>query len=393
MPLNRTSLPTGFRPQDTLKRKETIKAYTGIDIGIDEKNTPEELQGIIENHVGFLNVPIGIASPLLLKGKYAHGTFYVPACTVEGSLVASMNRGMLATSRCGGVTTNHIRQEVSRAPVFIFHTVAEIDRFLLWVEKHFKEIKKAAETSTRFGVLQRIDKYVLQNSVVLDFVYTTGNAAGQNMVSLATYVGAEHIKKQYGVSYVLDSNFASDKKASYINDIRGRGHYVIAETTISHDILKKILKVTKEDLRFMQEFFPYASKMAGIHGIQLHIANALAAIYLATGQDTACVAENALGYTQMTEVKDGIKFMLTMPSLTVGTVGGGTRLKNQQTHLKLLGCHKGKDSSKKLAEIICASALCLEISLWCAIGSETWVKAHMKYGRTKSRTNKNDEVK
>lgn len=383
MSLNKSFLPSGFRPQDTSKRQKIIKEKTGIDIGVAEENLPIELKGIIENHVGFLSLPIGMAAPLSIKGRYAQGTFYVPVCTVEGSLVASMSRGMLAASHSGGVLTNHIRQEVSRAPVFIFKSVTQIDSFLVWIEKNFKKIKKKAESSTRFGILVRIDKYILQTSVILDFIYTTGNAAGQNMVSLATHMGAEYIKKQYGVSYILDSNFAGDKKASYINDIRGRGHYVIAETSINHEVLKKNLNVDKKDLRFIQEFIPYASKMAGIHGIQLHIANALTAIYLATGQDTACVAENALGYTQMVEEKDGVKFILTMPSLTVGTVGGGTRLKNQQNHLKLLGCDQGRDSSKKFAEIVCASALCLEISLWCAIASETWVKAHMKYGRMK----------
>ena len=343
------------------------------------------MQGIIENHVGFLNIPIGVASPLLLEGKYTKGTFYVPVCTVEGTLVASMTRGMIATSRSGGVKATHIRQEVSRAPAFIFDTITKLDGFIKWVDHHYAEIKKKAESTTRFGKLQRIDKYILQTSVILDFIYTTDNAAGQNIVSLATLKAADYIKKIYGAAYVLDSNFASDKKASSINETRGRGHYVIAETIIGHAILKRILGVQVQDLRFTQEFVPYASRMAGVQGIQLHVANALTGIYLATGQDTACVAENALGYTQMKEVKEGVKFILTMPSLTVGTVGGGTRLKNQQTHLKMLGCSEGEHASKKLAEIICAAALCLEISLWCAIASETWIKSHMKYGRTKKK--------
>ena len=379
----RMLLPSGYSESQVSKRREIIAEKTGALVGINETNSAEEMQGIIENHIGFLSIPIGIASPLSINGSYAQGHFYVPLCTVEGTLVASMTRGMLATSRSGGVQTSYIRQEVSRAPVFLLHSIKNINKFTQWVDKHFEAIRQVAEETTHFGKLIRIDKYILQTSVILDFVYSTGNAAGQNMVSLATLKAAEYIKKQYGAPYVLDSNFTSDKKASSINETRGRGHYVISETTISHASLKHILGVKVDQMKFQQEFMPYASSLAGMKGIQLHLANALAAIYIATGQDVACVAENALGYTQMLTLDEGVKFVLTMPSLTIGTVGGGTRLKSQRTNLQLLGCHEGEHASKKLAEIICASSLCLEISLWCAIASETWVQSHMKYGRTK----------
>jgi hydroxymethylglutaryl-CoA reductase (NADPH) len=383
MDKKRIVLPSGHTQESLEKRQAIIRGLTGTPYQEGASHTPEEMQGIIENHIGFLDMPMGIASPLVVSGDYAKGTFLVPACTVEGTLVASMTRGMLATARSGGVTTTHIKQEVSRSPAFIFENVREIVPFLKWVEENFVQIKAKAETTTHYGKLIRIDKYPLLNSVVLDFIYSTGNAAGQNMVSLATQVACDYIQGVYKAPYNLDVNMSSDKKSSSMNSIRGRGHSVIAETVISDSTLKRILGTTSKDYIYQQEFVPYASHISNTSGIQLHLANALTAIYLATGQDAACVAENAIGYTQTKPVEGGTKFTLSMPSLTVGTVGGGTRLKDQRLNLELLGCHEGEDSSKKLAEIVCASALCLEISLMSAISTKTWVSSHMKYGREK----------
>ena len=145
--------------------------------------------------------------------------------------------------------------------------------------------------------------------------------------------------------------------------------------------MKRILKVDPDILYDNWTYFPIVSSMAGTHGNGVHVSNALTAIYLATGQDTACVAENSIAHFGLEKTGEGLKFKLTLPSLTVGTVGGGTRLKMRKRNLELLGCHEGENSSKKLAEIIAGATLALELSLFCAIGSHTWTDAHMKYGR------------
>jgi hydroxymethylglutaryl-CoA reductase (NADPH) len=163
--------------------------------------------------------------------------------------------------------------------------------------------------------------------------------------------------------------------------ILGRGHSVIAETTIPNSILRRILGIKISDVEKFQLLGPTITTLAGTQGCHLHISNALTALYLATGQDTACVAENSIGHFQTEPVDHGMKFRLTLPSVTIGTVGGGTRLLPQNQNLQLLNCHEGKHTSKKLAEIICASSLALEISLMSAIVSDTFTKAHMKYGR------------
>ena len=376
-----TGIPRGYSPEDTIARRKWVKSFSGIDLDDSVSDKVEDLQGIIENHIGFLKIPMAIVGPMLLDGTYASGEFCIPVCTLEGTLALSMNRGMYASSLCGGTIVKHFRQELSRAPVFMFDNIKQSSEFQLWVSKNEKEIINAAESTTNHGKVIRIDQYTVQNYVVLDIVMDTSNAAGQNMVTLAAKVACEYIYKKTNQNYFLESNINSDKKASVRNMLLGRGHAVTAETTIKNSVMKRILKMDPDILFDSWNFYPIVSSMAGIFGNGLHVSNALTAIYLATGQDTACVAENSIGHIGLEKREDGLKFKLTLPSLTVGTVGGGTRLKMQNKNLELLGCSSGENSSRKLAEIIAGATLALEISLICAIGSHTWTDAHMKYGR------------
>tara|TARA_B100000519_G_C14224598_1_gene429363 strand:+ start:504 stop:1664 length:1161 start_codon:yes stop_codon:yes gene_type:complete len=376
-----TGIPRGYLPEDTIARRKWVKSFSGIDLDDSVSDKVEDLQGIIENHIGFLKIPMAIVGPMLLDGTYASGEFCVPVCTLEGTLALSMNRGMYASSLCGGTIVKHFRQELSRAPVFMFDNIKQSSEFQLWVSKNEKEIINAAESTTNHGKVIRIDQYTVQNYVVLDIVMDTSNAAGQNMVTLAAKVACEYIYKKTNQNYFLESNINSDKKASVRNMLLGRGHGVTAETTIKNSVMKRILKMDPDILFDSWNFYPIVSSMAGIFGNGLHVSNALTAIYLATGQDTACVAENSIGHIGLEKREDGLKFKLTLPSLTVGTIGGGTRLKMQNKNLELLGCSGGENSSRKLAEIIAGATLALEISLICAIGSHTWTDAHMKYGR------------
>tara|TARA_Y100001970_G_scaffold86945_1_gene109760 strand:+ start:1591 stop:2763 length:1173 start_codon:yes stop_codon:yes gene_type:complete len=378
-----SSIPRGYEVEDTKSRLEWIKEFYDIEIDDSLEDKPEDLQGIIENHIGFMKIPMAIAGPLHLNGVYARGKFCIPLCTLEGTLAMSMNRGIYASSLCGGTTVRHYRQELSRAPIFIFDSLEDGVVFQNWVKNNEKKIMAVAESTTNYGKVLRIDQYVVQNYVILDMVMDTGNAAGQNMVTLAAKVACEYIQKETKHNYFLESNLNSDKKASIRNMLLGRGHGVVAETTISSGVMKRILKIEPDILFDNQGFFPIVSSMAGTLGNGIHVSNALTAIYLATGQDAACAAENSLAHFGIEKKDDALKFKLTLPSLTIGTVGGGTRLKMQNKNLRLLGCADGEHSSRKLAEIIAGAALGLEISLVCAIGSHTWTEAHMKFGREK----------
>ena len=379
---NNNRIPRGYTCEDTERRLKWLKKEKGIEFQDPPVNDPEDLKGIIENHIGFMNLPMATTGPLLVDGQYAKGEFFVPISTLEGTLSLSMSRGMYATFASGGIRVRHVKQELSRAPVFFFDNINDSVELMNWVKKNQNKIIETAESTTRFGKVLRIDQYPIQNYLILDIVLDTKNAAGQNMVTLAAKVACDYIKKETGHNYMVESNFNSDKKASARNMILGRGHSVVTETVLKKSVMRRILGINTELVQKLQRPGPTISAMAGTTGTHLHISNALTAIYLATGQDTACVAENSLGHFQTEPAdNDGLACRLSLPSLTVGTVGGGTRLLPQQQNLKILGCHEGEHSSRKLAEIIGAYTLALEISLMSAIASDTFTGSHMKYGR------------
>jgi hydroxymethylglutaryl-CoA reductase (NADPH) len=373
--------PGGYTARDTARRLRWVARHFHRDLEGMPLPEPEELQGIIENHVGFVPVPMSLASPLLIDGTHARGEFAVPLCTVEGTLTLSMTRGMLAMAMGGGCRTTHLKQELSRSPYFVMPDTHRIAPFARWVADHFHEIREAAEATTRHGKLLRIDPVPLQNWVILDFVYDTGNAAGQNMVTLATEAACRLISERTGHAHVVESGYNSDKKASRRSLMEGRGHSVIAEAVLPPNVLS-FLGITARAAEEFQGVAETAAQAIGMLGTNLHLANALTAIYLATGQDAACAAENAIGFSKVTATEDGgLHARVTLPCLTVGAVGGGTRLPAQRRNLELLGCHEGPFAARKLAEIVAGSALALEISLLAALVSGDFAQAHRRYGR------------
>jgi hydroxymethylglutaryl-CoA reductase (NADPH) len=326
---------------------------------------------------------MSLAAPLVIQGTYAQGEFAVPLCTVEGTLTVSMTRGMLAMAMGGGCRTAHVKQELTRSPFFRMPDLAAVGPFLAWVRDHFGAIQEAAESTTRHGRLLRIDAVPVQDWVILDFVYDTANAAGQNMVTIATEAACHFIEQKTGHRHGIESGYNSDKKPSRRNLMQGRGHSVIAEATLPPNVLA-FLGITAQQAIAFQEVATTCAQTIGMLGTNLHLANALTAIYLATGQDAACVAENCVGYSLVTPTPDGgLLARVTLPSLTVGTVGGGTRLPAQRRNLELLGCAEGQYASRKLAEIVAGAALGLEISLLAALVSNQFAAAHSKYGRPK----------
>ena len=184
-------IPNGYTSDDTKNRLKWLKDKTGIDLDTNLENVPEDLKGIIENHIGYMKIPMALAGPLQVDGGYAKGEYYVPLCTLEGTLAISMTRGMVATKRCGGIRVNHIKQELSRAPVFMFDDLKQADQFSGWIKRNFKSIKKIADSTSNYGKLLRIDRYPIQNYSILGFILDTGNAAGQNMVTLAAKVACD----------------------------------------------------------------------------------------------------------------------------------------------------------------------------------------------------------
>ena len=329
-------------------------------------------------------VPMSIAAPLVIQGDHARGEFVVPLCTLEGTLTLSMNRGLLAVAMAGGCKTVHLKQELSRSPAFVLPSITD-DQAIPGMGQTPTETRSCPPPRPPRGTAScsASTRLPIQNWVVLDFVYDTGNAAGQNMVTLATEAACQLIRQRTGFPYCLESGFNSDKKPSRRNLMVGRGHSVIVEFSLPDHVLD-FLGVSAQAVLEFQRLAVTSSQVIGMLGNNLHLANALTALYLATGQDSACVAENAVGFSEAASHAgdEGLTFRVTLPSLTVGTVGGGTRLPAQRRNLALLGCDEGRYASRKLAEIIAASAAALELSLMAAVVSGTFAQAHRKYGRS-----------
>ncbi|HEX6534173.1 MAG TPA: hydroxymethylglutaryl-CoA reductase [Gemmatimonadaceae bacterium] len=368
-------------------RQRFVETFTGVALrhvstfSVD----PQEARGNIENFTGVAQVPLGVAGPLRINGEHASGDFLIPLATTEGSLVASYSRGMKVLSLAGGVTTTISGGGMQRAPVFEFATAREARDFIGWVDEHLPDIRAQAEATSHVARLVRIEPYLSNRFAFLRFSYSTGDAAGQNMVGRATYAGYQWIlannptvRRAY-----LESNFATDKKTSHVNVLHPRGKRVTAEATIPRALLVQHLRVEPEQLAHHWAVANVGALLSGANNNGLHSVNAITALFIATGQDVANVAEGtaATVYTELT-ADQSLYFSITIPSLIVATHGGGTHLATQRECLRMLGCD-GVGTVEKLAEIVVATVLAGELSLAAAISSHEWVSAHEKLGRNR----------
>src|SRR3954469_13351039 len=346
---------------------------------------PQTTRGNIEALVGAAQVPVGLAGPLLVNGEHAQGEFYVPMATAEGTLVASYNRGMKLLYEAGGVTTTVLDDRMQRAPAFLFPSAREARAFGEWLHDHFDEIRTAAEATTRSGRLQDIEQYSASRILYTRFNYTTGDAAGQNLTAKATQAACDWIVAHYdGIErYFLESNFATDKKSSQVNMLRTRGKRVVAEAVLPEALLQGMMHASGDVLFRAREVANLGGFMSGVNNNGAHSANGITAMFIATGQDAANVAESsaAFVYAELRENGD-YYYSVTIPSLIVATYGGGTGLATQRECLELLGCY-GKDKVRKFTEIVAATVLCGELSLGSAIVAEEWVESHDLYGRNR----------
>ncbi len=376
-----------YTPEAAEARRAFLRRRTGA--GLDHVSRysfdPSVLPGNVEHFTGVAQVPIGIAGPLLVDGEHAQGEFYVPLATSEGSLVASYNRGMKTLREAGGVKTTILDDAMQRAPAFVFESAREVRAFGEWLSEHFAEIKEAAETTTRSGRLRGIEQYSASRILFTRFDYLTGDAAGQNLTGKATAAACAWITSNYEgiVNFYLESNFATDKKSSQINVLRTRGKRVVAEATIPAELIEEQMHTSGAELFRARQVSNLGGFMSGVNNNGLQSANGIAAVFIATGQDAANVAESsaALGFSELLANGDYYA-SITLPSLIVATYGGGTGLATQRECLELLGCC-GTGKVRKLAEIVAATVLCGELSLGWAILVAEWVQAHDLYGRNR----------
>jgi hydroxymethylglutaryl-CoA reductase (NADPH) len=337
----------------------------------------------IENFIGTVKVPVGIIGPLRINGLNAHGDYHVPMATTEAALVASYGRGALAATRSGGISTALLYEGVIRTPAFVFDDLLNAGMFVEWVVREIDSLTAAAEATTNHGKLVSLEPVIDNNVVFLICRYTTGDAAGQNMVTIATDALCHDIAARCPVTpkaWYIEGNFSGDKKASSLGLVTGRGRKVSASVVLTAEVVEKTLGTTVQAMLDYGQVANLGSHLSGQLGAQAHFANGLAALYIATGQDAACVAESAMGITRMERRGEDLFCSVTMPNILVGSVGGGTGLPSQSAGLNILGL-KGKGHGAALAEVAAATCLCGEISIVAAIAAGHFTRAHENLAR------------
>lgn len=351
-----------------------------------QKKAPELLDqsGNIENFIGYAQIPIGIAGPLKMNGQYAKGEFQIPLATTEGALVASYNRGAKVLSIVGGVKTFIIDEGVQRSPSFHFESTEELLRFKSWIDEQHSVFKFLTRQSSNYATLKKITCIIEANKLILLLEFYTGDAAGQNMVTFCTEEICKYILRNSNVrpqKWYIESNFCGDKKANHHAFQNVRGKKVVAEAVIPAQIVRDVLKTRVSDIEAYWKSSLLSQIQSGAIGAQGHVANGLTALFIACGQDVACVSEASVGIGRLEATASGDLYAsLTLPNLIVGTVGGGTGLATQNECLKILDCN-GAGNSQKFAEICAGLALAGELSIAAAIAAGHFASAHQKLGR------------
>ncbi|MFA6362938.1 hydroxymethylglutaryl-CoA reductase (NADPH) [Methanoregula sp.] len=378
-------------PVDAVRvRREFIEKETGTtleNIGIFSIDVDRAATRNCENMIGAVQVPVGVAGPLAINGEYAKGAFWLPLATTEGALIASVNRGAGAITKAGGAEVRILHDGMTRAPVFAATSVGHAKEIADWAEAHEEELAAIAATTTTHGKMTGLVTFVAGTSVFVRLEFDTKDAMGMNMVTIASAKIADEIAKATGARLIaLSGNMCTDKKPAAINTIMGRGRSVVAGVALSHELIEKVFKTdakTMAEVNYRKNLI--GSARAGAMGFNAHAANVVAAMFIACGQDAAHAIDGSTCMTTIEETGTGAYVAVTLPSLPVGTVGGGTGVDTQQECLKILGVAGGGTppgaNAKKLAEIIGAGVLAGELSLIGALAAQHLARAHQELGR------------
>ncbi|XP_024989339.1 3-hydroxy-3-methylglutaryl-coenzyme A reductase-like [Cynara cardunculus var. scolymus] len=381
-------------------RRQALERVTGKSIeglpleGFDYESI---LGQCCEMPVGYVQIPVGIAGPLLVDEM----EFWVPMATTEGCLVASTNRGCKAISASGGATSVLLKDGMTRAPVVRFGTAKRAADLKFFLEEplNFQTLASVFNRSSRFGRLQSIQCAIAGKNLYMRFTCSTGDAMGMNMVSKGVQNVLDYLQADFPDMDVIgiSGNYCSDKKPAAVNWIEGRGKSVVCEAIIKEEVVQKVLKTNVASLVELNMLKNLTgSAMAGaLGGFNAHASNIVSAVFLATGQDPAQNVESSHCITMMEAVNGGkdLHVSVTMPSIEVGTVGGGTQLASQAACLNLLGV-KGANresagsNARQLAKVVAGSVLAGELSLMSAIAAGQLVKSHMKYNRSNKEISK-----
>ncbi|WP_404404819.1 hypothetical protein [Pelagibacterium halotolerans] len=388
----------GIRPFTDIRRENVERTWDQLE---ESASTPSNARpalldpetrrdldaysGNIETLIGTAKVPMGIAGPVRVNGLNAQGEYHVPLATCEAALVASYHRGMRAATAAGGVTAAVLTRGVMRSPGFAFANEISAGLFVDWVLRNRDMLFAAAQATTRHGRLTELSPHIENEVVFLLCRYDTADASGQNMCTIATDALCNAIISHCPVQpehWFVEANFSSDKKASALAFLSGRGRKTTASVVLEEAIVKRHLRTSIDRMDKYVRMSSLGGIVSGTMGVQGHYANALAAIFIATGQDAACVAECAVGVTRLERSEGSMRFSVTLPNLLVGTVGGGTGTPTARAALDILGLY-GAGNADAFAEVVAATCLAGELSIIAALSSGQFTGAHHKLARTR----------
>ena len=343
----------------------------------------DEYRTAVERYHGCVRMPVGIAGPVLVHGDYADGRYPVPMATTEGALVASYHRGCVAINRAGGCDAIVVSEAMTRTPCFRFTKARQARAFAVWASEQRQMLESLCASTSRHCRLTELAGVVEGNNVFLSLGFYVGDAAGQNMVTIATEAICRHLAEYFPdlpEAVYVEANLSGDKKASAQALTNVRGKRVVAEVRLDAAITERIFGCSIDALEDQWYTAAMGAALSGSVGLQGHYANALAAIYIALGQDAACTAESAVGVTRMQARGGELYASVTLPNVIVGCVGGGSALTDQANYLDMLGL--GDDNpTHALAEIIGAACLAGELSIAGSIAAGTFARAHRILGR------------
>lgn len=367
-------------------RRKFVEDYCGSSLDTIAKNSLDleiASKRNIENPIGSIQIPLGVAGPLKINGDNCNREVFLPLATTEGALVASINRGCSTITASGGVNTHIISDKMTRAPCIKASSSKDAIKIKNYLEENFLKLKEIAEETTNHGKLLKIDPILIVGSYVYPrFTYSTGDSMGMNMVTIATEKILEEVEKATGTIHLsLSGNVCIDKKPAAINIIEGRGKTVVADILIPEEIVKSKLKTTAsavEEVNNAKNLI--GSAAAGSLAFNAQYANIIAAIFLATGQDLAHTVEGALGITTAEDRDGDLYFSVNLPDLPIATVGGGTSIETANEGLKILNV-SGSSKVFEFAEIIAGAVLAGELSLVAALSAGHLARAHKELGR------------
>lgn len=371
------------------KKFETIRKFY-ISTSDKEKKTTG-----IEQKIGCVCVPLGFAGPLKINGEYAKGEFFIPVATNEAALIAGLSRGIRTINEAGGIKTVLKYNGMTRAPLIETPGIEYAKKISAEFKNRgelFQDMKREAEKESKVTKLVGIQPFQFGRFVHLRFVFETGDAMGMNSATRYTANAIKFLIERYPEVKLktLTANLCTDKKASHINILLGRGKSIETEVEIDEKIVESVYKVKTEDIARLNELKnQQGSALAGtVSGFNANVANTIAGIFIATGQDAAQIVESSSAFTRAEIKGDKLIFGCTFPCIEVATVGGGTEFGTAKECLEILGCagpgKKPGDNARKLAEIIAAAATAQELNL---LGAETHgyelANSHMSLARGK----------